>query len=331
MVIIAGALVLAVFGWHQASRRGGEPLIPLAIFRDRNFSVMNFVGAAVGFTMLGLFLPLVIFLQSVLGLTALQAGLTVAPMSLVSMVIAPFAGRMADRIGGKYILTAGLSCFALGMGIVIASAHVDTTRLSLLPGLVVAGLGLGMTFAPLQTVAMRNIEPRMAGAASGLINTSRQVGAVIGSAAVGALLQHELARSLTKAANENAGQLPEAMRQPFISGFRASATGGLQIGSQTGVKAPPGLPQQAIEQLTKVATLTFHQGFTSAMRATLILPIAVLVVAALSCLLVKRRRRDTGRLAAEVDAPADAAAGAPARTSSSGSRATTGLTADSPT
>jgi EmrB/QacA subfamily drug resistance transporter len=290
MVIIGGGIVLAFFGIQQYARRDDEPLIPFAIFRDRNFSLMNFVGAAVGFSMLGLFLPLVIFLQSALGLSALQAGLTVAPMSLVSMFFAPVAGRMADRIGGKYILLAGLTLFALGMGIVITSAHVDSTRLSLLPGLIVAGIGLGLTFAPLQTVAMRNIEPRMAGAASGLINTSRQLGAVIGSAAVGALLQHELARLLPRAAEQNASALPEPARQPFIDGFRSASSGSLEIGSgQTGVKPPPGLPQQVAEELGRVATLTFHQGFTNAMRVTLILPIAVLALAALSCLLIRRR------------------------------------------
>jgi MFS family permease len=250
----------------------------------------------------------VIFLQSALGLSALQAGLTVAPMSLVSMFFAPAAGRLADRIGGKYILLAGLSLFALGMGIVITSSHTDSTRLSLLPGLIVAGVGLGLTFAPLQTVAMRNIEPKMAGAASGLINTSRQLGAVIGSAAVGALLQHELARLLPRAAEQNAAALPEPARQPFIDGFRSASSGSLEIGTgQTGVKAPSGLPQQVAEELGRVATLTFHQGFTGAMRVTLILPIAVLVLAALSCLLIRRRRAETAAPEAPKSAPGEEA------------------------
>ena len=87
---------------------------------------MNFVAAAIAFGMLGLFLPLTIYLQSVLGLTALQAGLTTAPMSLISMFIAPVAGRTADRIGGKWILFVGLALFAIGMGVLIASSHVGS-------------------------------------------------------------------------------------------------------------------------------------------------------------------------------------------------------------
>src|SRR5439155_22107996 len=160
-VIAAGVVVLVAFMVLQYVERDGEPLVPFTIFRNRNFALMNFVVSALGFGMLGLFLPLVIFLQSVLGLSALQAGLTVAPMSLVSMFVAPAAGRLADRIGGKYILLAGLSLFCTGMAIVLWSAHPTTTRLQLLPGLLVAGFGMGMTFAPMQTVAMRNIQPRM--------------------------------------------------------------------------------------------------------------------------------------------------------------------------
>src|SRR5205823_3932946 len=97
-------------------------LITFGIFKDRNFSIMNYVVMSIAFGMFGLFLPLTIFLQSVLGLTALQAGLTTAPMSLISMFVAPVAGRLADRIGGKWILFVGLSLFSAGMGILIASS-----------------------------------------------------------------------------------------------------------------------------------------------------------------------------------------------------------------
>jgi EmrB/QacA subfamily drug resistance transporter len=279
-VIVAGVVVLAVFLLQQYMQRGGEPLVPFAIFRNRNFSVMNFVVASIGFGMLGLFLPLVIYLQSVLGLSALQAGLAVAPMSLVSMFLAPVAGRMSDRFDGKYILLVGLSLFAGGMGIVLASAHPDSTRLHLLPGLLVAGVGLGLTFAPLQTVAMHDIEPRMAGAAS-----------VIGSASVGALLQNQLAVKLSAAAKEHAAALPEQFRAQFIAGFSHATGGNLEVGAgQSGINLGPNVP----EVVRKVITDTFHEGFTNAMRASLILPIALMGVAALSCLLAKSKGKDAG-------------------------------------
>ena len=285
-IILAGVVLMVVFFLHQWAAREREPLVPYQIFRDRNFSVMNYVAAAIAFGMLGLFLPLTIFLQSVLGLTALEAGLTFAPMSLISMFIAPFAGRLADRTGGKLILFVGLSLFSLGMGILIASSHVDSSRWHLLPGLVVAGVGLGLTFAPLQTVAMRNVEPRMAGAASGIINTTRQLGGVIGSAAVGALLQAQLTDKLAASARSETAGLPAEQREELLGRFGQSA-GNLDIGSSAGgITFPPGTPPQVAELATRI----FHNGFTDAMRVTLVLPIAVLASGALTVLLVRRHR-----------------------------------------
>jgi MFS family permease len=303
-IIVAGVVVLGLFAVHQWSQQRREPLVPFEIFRDRNFSVMNFVAASIAFGMLGLFLPLTIYLQSVLGLSALQAGLTTAPMSLISMLIAPVAGRTADRIGGKWILFIGLSLFSTGMGILIASSHVGSSRLHLLPGLIVAGVGLGMTFAPLQTVAMRNVEPRMAGAASGMINTTRQLGGVIGAAAVGALLQAQISTHLKSAAVANAGQLPPQYRSQVVGALSHIASGNQDIaGGQIGTGLPAGVPDQVRAQLNAFFTLVFHQGYVAAMRVTLWLPIAVMGCAALSVLLVRRRKR-TSPVTQEAEAAA---------------------------
>jgi MFS family permease len=244
---------------------------------------------AIGFGMFGLFLPLTIFLQSVLGLSPLQAGLTFVPMSAISMVVAPVAGRFADKVGGKWILFAGVSLFASGMGILIASSHLGVSRWHLTPGLIVAGFGLGMTFAPLQTVAMRNIQPRMAGAASGLINTTRQLGAVVGSAAVGALLESQLASKLGVAAQAHASAVPEQFRNQFVGGF-SHASGNLEVGAgQHGITLPPGIPEQARQAIAAIAKTVFDTGFTNAMRATLWMPIGVMALAALTVLAVKRQ------------------------------------------
>jgi MFS family permease len=257
---------------------------------------MNLVVMALSFGMLGLFLPLTIFLQSVLGLSALQAGLTFAPMSLISMFVAPFAGRLADRVG-KWLLFAGLSLFASGMGVIIASSHLGMTRWHLLPGLIVAGIGMGLTFAPLQTVAMRNVSPKLAGSASGVINTTRQMGGVIGSAAVGALLQARLATSLKASAITNLAALPPGIpanvRASLLDRF-SHATGDLQVGTgQNGI--PTGdAPSAFRAALATLVKAIFDEGYTNAMRLTLWLPIAVMAVASLSILLVKR----TGRSAA---------------------------------
>jgi EmrB/QacA subfamily drug resistance transporter len=295
LIIAFGILVLAVMLWQQYLERDGEPLIPFTIFADRNYSLMNAVVAAIAFGMFGLFLPLTIFLQSVLGLSALQAGLTFAPMSLVSTFVAPFAGKFADKVGGKWILFTGLLLWTIGMWTLVEFTTVDSTRWSLLPSLLIAGVGLGLTFAPLQTIAMLNIKPQVAGAASGFINTTRQLGAVIGSAAVGALLQAQLATQLPESARENATALPAQFRDQFVEGFNNAASNGLQVGAgQTGVQLPPGIPEQAKPTILEAATKTFHEGYVTAMHYTLLLPLCVLAVAVLLVLFVRRQPGSAG-------------------------------------
>jgi len=173
-----------------------------------------------------------------------------APASLVMIVMAPFLGRLTDKTGGKWILVSGLTLFAVGMGWVLI-AGTDSTWQDFLAPLIVAGLGMGGTFAPLTTVAMREVDQRMAGAASGMLNTVRQVGSVIGTAAVGALLQARLASSLTSQATIGSAALPG--------------------------------------QLQRLATEVFSQGYVLAMRWTMVMPIAVVVLAGASCLAIRNR------------------------------------------
>jgi len=310
-ILVAGAVLLVLFFVWDARR--ASPLVPMALFRDRNYSVMNWVGAALNFAMIGLFLPLTIFLQSALGFTALKAGLTMLPMSLVSMFLAPVAGRLADRLGGKYILMTGLALFGAGMAWVDLSASIDTTWLTLLPGLVIGGIGLGCTFAPMATVAMRNVQPQLAGAASGVLNTTRQVGGAIGSAVIGAVLQNQLAASLHDQAVHYAAQLPAQMpaaaKQRFIDGFSHAASSGFAVGASSSSAAGQvsGLPPQVAEQMARIAHDVFAYAFIDAMRPTLLVPVAALVIGALSCLAIKRRSRTEAAPAQPSGEPATAA------------------------
>src|SRR6267142_648518 len=289
-VIAAGAVLLVLFVIWE--RYQPEPLVPLSLFEERNFAVANWMAAAIAFGMMSLFLPIVIYLQSVRDFTALTAGLTLAPMSLTSMVVAPFAGRLADRIGGKYILMTGIFVFAIGFGTLTYVAGPDSTWINFLVPAIVAGAGMGMTFAPMTTVAMRNVSPRMAGAASGVLNTTRQVGAAVGSAIVGALLQNRLAIALHDQAVSHASALPAAYRDQFVKAFSSVASNGFQIGTgQNGAKLPAGLPPAVQQQLTALAHDVFVSAYIDAMKQTLVLPIAVLVLTAFTAVLIRRRAR----------------------------------------
>ncbi len=289
LVIGLGVVLLAAFLIVQARTQDQEPLIPFTLFRDRNFSLMNWVSATVSIGLLGIFLPLTIYLQSALGFSALKAGLAMAPSSLMSMFVAPVAGRLTDRIGGKYILFTGLLLFAGGMAWVSAIATATSTWEDFVAPLVVAGFGLGCTFAPLTTTAMRSVQPQFAGAASGMLNTTRQVGSVIGTAAVGALLENRLTVTLPAAVRARDAVLPPATRTRLVNGFVKSAQSGAAVGQgNSHFKLPPRTPPSIAAEIGRIAHEAFSYGYVTAMHQTLIMPIAVLGVTALSCLAIKR-------------------------------------------
>lgn len=267
--------------------------MPLSLFTNRNFSVAMWVSLVVAFGMLGFFLPVTIFLQSVLGFSALKAGLTFLPMSLVSAFVAPVAGRMADRYGGKYILMAGLTLFAAGLGLVVYVISLSATQASFWGPAALAGIGVGMTFAPLTTVAMRNVVPQMAGAASGIINTTRQLGGALGSAIVGAVLQNQLATQLQAQAVAHANQVPPVFRPRFISSFANAASSGFQVGvgQSGGARVPAGVPPQLVPTVAKLFRDVFEAAYTNAVKPSLAVSITVLAIGALSCVLIRRRRR----------------------------------------
>jgi EmrB/QacA subfamily drug resistance transporter len=305
LILGLGVLLLIVFLLQQRLTQDREPLVPFALFRDRNYAVVNWVSGTLAIGMMGIFLPFTIYLQSVLGFSALRAGLTMAPASVLSMFVAPVAGRLTDKIGGKYILMTGLTLFAAGMGWVALEASTTSVWYDFLPALIVAGLGMGCVFAPLVTVAMRNIDPRMAGAASGVLNTIRQVGLVIGTAAVGALLQNRLVTSMNSQAATRAAALPPQLRGPFVAGIKQAANNGIQVGAGqngSGIKLPAGLPARLMAELLRIGHDVFTFGYVNAMRSTMLLPIILLAVGAVSCLMLKEDRRPAEPAAANVQA-----------------------------
>jgi len=294
LILGVGVVLLLVFLLVQWLTQDREPLVPFKLFRDRNYSVVNWVSGVLAIGMMGIFLPLTIYFQSVLGFSALKAGLVMAPASLMSMFVAPVAGRTTDKIGGKYILMSGLTLFGIGMGWLALIAQPDSSWPTFLAPLIVAGIGMGCIFAPMVTVAMRNIDPRVAGAASGVLNTIRQVGLVIGTATVGALLQNRLVSAITTEAHTRSAALPPQVRGRFISEMDTSARNGIQVGAgQSGGRThlAPGLPAQIVAEIARIAHEVFTFAFVTAMRQTMILPVVLLGVGALSCLALKEGKR----------------------------------------
>src|SRR5215216_3042658 len=189
-LLLVSAAVFTLFVWWE--RRVGDPMVKLELFRIRNFWVASVIGLAVPFGLFGIFFPMTVFLQGALGMTPLEAGLTMMPMSLMLMVVAPVSGRLSDRIGARWILIAGLTLVSVGILLITSRVSTTTNWQTLLPALLVTGTGMGMTFAPMTAAAMSQVPPRISGSASGILNTSRNVGQLLGIAVLGSVLQSRL-------------------------------------------------------------------------------------------------------------------------------------------
>src|SRR5262249_24854227 len=155
--------LLLLFLVTQALRQDREPLLPFAVFGDRNFTVMTLVLCAMGFAVVGLYLPLTIYYQSVLGLSAIAAGLTVAVQPLSMLFSSGFANSPAgERLGTKRLLVAGLLMLAAGSAFIAWTAQADSGRWDFVPGLVVSGLGMGFIWTPVYSLATRDLRADLA-------------------------------------------------------------------------------------------------------------------------------------------------------------------------
>jgi EmrB/QacA subfamily drug resistance transporter len=189
-VLAAAVLLLVLFvRWE---RRQAEPLLPLALFGSRTFAVATLLALVASFALFGLLLVYVLQTQVALGMSPLACGLAALPWTATLSAVAPVAGRLADAAGGRVLLSGGLLLLAGGaLGLAFVPSTTATAATFALP-LVVVGAGIGLTVAPTTTEAMRAVGPELAGAASGVLNTARQVGAVVGAAVTGAVLQNRL-------------------------------------------------------------------------------------------------------------------------------------------
>jgi MFS family permease len=170
------------------------------MFDFRLFTVPTFTGAqitafAMSSGMFAQFLFIPLYIENVLGYSAVATGVRFLPLSLVSFVMAPIAGRLSTRIPVRFLLGGGLA--VIGFALLLMSGIKDGSGwTTLLPGFVVGGIGIGLVNAPLASTAVSVVEPRRAGMASGINNTFRQIGIATGIAALGAIFQSQIAGHL---------------------------------------------------------------------------------------------------------------------------------------
>ncbi|MEV5962913.1 DHA2 family efflux MFS transporter permease subunit [Kribbella sp. NPDC051952] len=227
-LIITGLVVLALFVVWQ-SRNRGEPLLPLGLFKDRNFSLANVAITTVGFAITAMAFPLMLYAQAVRGLTPTKAALLLVPMAVISGALAPFVGRLTDRTPPRFIAGFGLLCCAGSMFWLSQVIEPDLPIWQLLLPIALLGVANGFMWAPIGSTATRNLPMHQAGAGAGVYNTTRQVGAVLGSAGIAVLMESRLVHNLpampggaSVGEGFSGGKLPEAVRQGFSDSMAQS-------------------------------------------------------------------------------------------------------------
>ncbi|MFF1461578.1 MFS transporter [Streptomyces sp. NPDC058330] len=178
--LTAGTALLGVFVRHGF--RAANPVLPMRLFRDRAFFGINIASLLMFLGMFGSIFLLSQFLQSALGYSPTEAGLRMLPWTGMPMLVAPVAGYLSDRFGGRPVVVAGLALQAVGLGLFAAVLEPGVGYAAQLPGLIVGGIGMALYFAPAASLVMSSVRPGEQGIASGANNALREVGGALGVA-----------------------------------------------------------------------------------------------------------------------------------------------------
>jgi EmrB/QacA subfamily drug resistance transporter len=216
-VLLAGAAaLLGLFVWIEA--RAKAALMPLGIFRNRTLSGANVVGFLLGAAIFSMFFFLSLYMQQVLGYSALRSGVAYLLIAGTIIVAAGVAQALVTKLGVKNVLVTGMVLLTLGV-LWFTQVSVDGSYLGdLAPGFVIAGVGLGFAFVPVTIAALTGVRAHEAGIASGLINTAQQVGGALGLA-----LLATVANTRTEGLLEDGSPAPSALTEGFQVAFTVGA------------------------------------------------------------------------------------------------------------
>ena len=224
LLLAAAAALLAVFVVTELRSRA--PLMPFRIFRLRTLTGANVIGLLVGASVFAMFFFLSRYMQQVLGYDALKAGLSYLPLALAIIVSAGVASQLVTKLGFKPVLLAGMALVTVAL-LWFAQVPVDGSYVTdLLAPMVIAAVGLGFAFVPMTIAAVSNISADDSGLASGLINTSQQVGGALGLAILGTMASSRTTHLLT-AAHGDPSAVPAALTEGFQRAFLAGAGFGI--------------------------------------------------------------------------------------------------------
>jgi predicted MFS family arabinose efflux permease len=265
-----------------------RPMFDLALFRKPTFSGAAIVAFTMSAGMFAMFLYLVLYIQTLLGLSPLQTGVRFLPFTILSFFVSAASGRLSTRIPVRLLLGLGLTLTGVGL-LLMRGLDPSSSWTALLAGFIVSGAGVGIVNPPLASAAIGVVEPRRSGMASGINNTFRQVGVATGIAGLGALFESRISSKLA----------PSLQGTP-AAGHSAQIAHAVSAGGTQRVLAA--VPHAARAR----ADAAIHVAFTSAMNEILLVSgVVALAGAALALVLV--RGRDFAAYRAPEPAPAAAA------------------------
>jgi predicted MFS family arabinose efflux permease len=267
-LFVAAVVLLGSFAAIELRQR--EPMFDFELFRVPTFTGAQITAFSISSGMFAQFLFLPLYLENVLGYSAVGAGVRFLPLSLLSFVCAPIAGRLSTRVPVRFLLSGGLALCGVAL-LLMWGIALDSGWTTLLAGFLVAGVGIGFVNAPLAATAVSVVEPRRAGMASGINNTFRQVGIATGIAALGAIFQSRITSHIV-----DSGKVPAAHVNQFA---QAVASGGAQQALQD-------VPASARSQAETLA----HSAFISGLNSILLVAAFVLFAGAVLALALVRQR-----------------------------------------
>jgi EmrB/QacA subfamily drug resistance transporter len=186
--LAAGAILMAAFvAWEL---RTTHPMLPMRFFRDRALAAANAASLLMYFGMFGSIFLLTQFFQTAQGYSPLESGLRVLPWTAMPMIVAPIAGALSDRIGGRPFMALGLGLQAVGLAWIALVSDANVGYESLVGPFILSGIGMGMFFAPVANVVLSAVRPQEEGKASGANNAIREVGGVLGVAVLASIFAH---------------------------------------------------------------------------------------------------------------------------------------------
>ena len=219
--LLAGAVALLA-AFVAIELRSASPLMPFSIFRIRTLTGANVVGILTGASLFSMFFFISLYMQNVLGYSAIKAGLSYLPLALSIIIAAGVASTLVTRVGYKPILAAGMALIAAGL-VWFSQISVDGSFLGdILGPSLLAAVGLGFAFVPQTIAAVSGVKEHLAGLASGLINTSQQVGGALGLALLSTVAFPQITDN-TEAAGGDPAAIPAILTEGYADAFLAGA------------------------------------------------------------------------------------------------------------